>query len=222
MCRKHDFSGGMKMKGFLSSFKVSAKEFTNLRSVAATAMLIAVSMGIEMFAVDIGVVRLNFAFIAIAAIGMLFGPVMGFTAGLACDIVGYVVHPIGGFLLAYTLAAGLQGFIYGAVLYHKTEWRSHGLTKKKKFDVTLLIRIVIARLLDICLINLLINTALNLHYGFIPEEAFGTAVIARVAKNLIELAADIPLLVVILPAVLMAYKRVFCTSGGRVKAASAE
>ena len=40
--------------------------------------------------------------------------------------------------------------------------------------------------------------------------------------DVIELAADIPLLVVILPAVLMAYKRVFCTSGGRVKAASAE
>ncbi len=210
------------MKGFLSSFRISAKEFTNLRSVAVTAMLIAVSMGIEMFAVDIGVVRLNFAFIAIAAIGMLFGPVMGFTAGLACDIVGHLAHPVGAFLPAYTLAAGLQGLIYGAMLYHKTEWRSRGLTKKKKFDVTMLIRIVIARLLDICLINLLINTALNLHYGFIPEEAFGTAVIARIAKNVIELAVDIPLLIVILPAVLMAYKKVFHMAGGRAKTVRAE
>lgn len=197
------------MKGFLSSFRTSAKEFTNLRSLVTTALLVAVSMGIEMFAVDIGVIRINFAFIAIAAIGMLFGPTMGFTAGLACDIVGYVVHPIGGFLLPYTLAAGLQGLIYGAVLYHKTEWRSIGLTKKKQLDIMLIVRIVLARLLDIAIINLLINTALNLHYGFIPEEAFGTAVIARVAKNLIELAADIPLLIVILPAVLMAYRRVF-------------
>ncbi len=203
------------MKGFLSSFRISAKEFTNLRSVAATAVLIAVSMGIEMFAVDVGVIRLNFAFIAIAAIGMLFGPTMGFTAGLACDIVGHLAHPVGAFLPAYTLAAGLQGLIYGVTLYHKTEWRNFGLTKKKKLDVTMLIRIVIARLLDICIINLIINTALNLHYGFIPEEAFGAAVIARLAKNLIELAADIPLLIIVLPAVLMAYKRAFGTAGRR-------
>lgn len=184
-------------------------EFTKLRSLTVTAILVALSMLIETFAVDVGVIRINFAFIAIAAIGMLFGPTMGFTAGLACDIVGHLAHPVGAFLPAYTLAAGLQGLIYGAVLYHKTEWKSIGLTKKKQLDIMLIVRIILARLLDICLINLLINTALNLHYGFIPQEAFGTAVIARVAKNLIELAADIPLLIVILPAVLMAYKRVF-------------
>ncbi len=197
------------MKGFISSFTVSAKEFTKLRSLSTTALLVALSMLIETFAIDVGVIRINFAFIAIAAIGMLFGPTMAFTAGMACDIVGYIVHPIGGFLPAYSVAAGIQGLIYGLILYHKMEWRSFGSTKKGRIDIIQIVRIILARLLDVCIVNLFINTALNYHYGFIPKEAFGAAMATRVIKNLVELAADIPLLLIILPIVLMAYKRVF-------------
>ena len=51
------------------------------------------------------------------------------------------------------------------------------------------------------------TSTLNLHYGFIPAEAYGTAVIARTAKNVLELGADIPLLMIILPAALAAFKR---------------
>ncbi|MBQ8687956.1 MAG: folate family ECF transporter S component [Ruminococcus sp.] len=206
------------MKGLFSAFALSAKEFTKLRTLTVTAMMIAVSMLIEMFAIDVGFIRLNFAFIAIAVIGMLFGPCVGLTAGLACDIVGHLAHPVGAFLPAYTLAAGLQGLIYGMLLYYKIEWRSAGVTKKKQLDITLMLRIVIARLLDIVVINLLINTALNLHYGFIPEEAYSTAIVARVAKNVLELVIDLPLLFVVLPAVLAAYKRVFRMRTNRAQA----
>ncbi len=200
------------MKGFFSSFAMSAKEFTKLRTLTVTAMLVALSMLIELFAVDVGVVRLNFAFIAIASIGMLFGPCVGFTAGLACDVVGHLAHPVGAFLPAYTLAAGLQGLIYGMFLYHKMDGHSVCLvnnTTGKQKDITMILRMVGARLVDVVVINLLINTALNLHYGFIPEEAYGAAVVTRLAKNVIELAVDLPLLFVVLPGVLLAYKRVF-------------
>ena len=169
-------------------------------------------MIIEAFSIDLQFAKLNFAFLAIAIIGMLFGPCMGLVAGFACDIVGYLVHPTGGFLPAYILVAGLQGLIYGLCLYHKMNGHSiqfRNTTTGKEWDITLFLRAVAARLLDVIVINLLINTKLNLHYGFIPEQAYGAAIIARTAKNVIELALDLPMLFILLPIALTAYQRVF-------------
>ena len=191
------------MKGIFSCFAESAKEFTKLRSLVITALFIAISMIIEAFSIDLQFAKLNFAFLAIAVIGMLFGPCMGLVAGFACDIVGYLVHPTGGFLPAYILVAGLQGLING----HSIQFRN--TTTGKEWDITLFLRAVVARLLDVIVINLLINTKLNLHYGFIPEQAYGAAIIARTAKNVIELALDLPMLFILLPIALTAYQRVF-------------
>ena len=191
------------MKGIFSCFAESAKEFTKLRSLVITALFIAISMIIEAFSIDLQFAKLNFAFLAIAVIGMLFGPCMGLVAGFACDIVGYLVHPTGGFL---------QGLIYGLCLYHKMNGHSiqfRNTTTGKEWDITLFLRAVVARLLDVIVINLLINTKLNLHYGFIPEQAYGAAIIARTAKNVIELALDLPMLFILLPIALTAYQRVF-------------
>ncbi len=203
------------MRDFLSLFTESAKEFTKVRSLVTTSLLVAVSMVIEMFSVDIGFAKLNFAFLAIAIIGMLFGPCMGLMAGFACDIVGYLAHPSGGFLPAYVLVGGLQGLLYGLFLYQKVKGHSIQFVSHKTgktTDITLYLRAVLARLADVIVINLLIQTKLNLHYGFIPQEAYSAAIVARVAKNVIELAADLPLLFILLPVALKAYQHIFCRS----------
>lgn len=199
------------MKSFFSLFVKSAKEFTSIKCLTVTGIFIAISMAIEMFSIDLQFVKINFAFLAIAVIGMLFGPTVGMIAGFACDIVGYMVHPTGGFLPAYTLVAGLQGLIYGICLYQKADAHSIMYVNnrtKKSVDITLYLRAVAARLLDVIIINLLINTRLNLHYGFIPEESYGAAIISRIAKNAIEFGIDIPLLFVLLPVALAAYRRI--------------
>ena len=49
---------------------------------------------------------------------------------------------------------------------HSIQFRN--TTTGKEWDITLFLRAVVARLLDVIVINLLINTKLNLHYGFIP------------------------------------------------------
>lgn len=197
--------------GLFPLFIKSFKELKNVRCIAVTGFLIAVSMVIEMYSIDLQFVKVNFAFLAIAAIGMLFGPSVGLIAGFACDIAGYIAHPSGGFLPAYVIVGGLQGLIYGLCLYHKADSHSivlvNNLTKKST-DITLYIRAIIARILDVIVINLLIQTKLNLHYHFITAESYGAAIIARTAKNVIELAADIPLLFLILPVILMAYRRI--------------
>ncbi len=136
------------MKGFFSIFKESAKEFTKLRSLVVTAMFVALSMVIESQAIDLHYAKLNFAFLAIAVIGMLFGPCMGLVAGLACDIVGYLAHPDGAFLPAYVLVAGLQGLIYGICLYQKMNQHSIQFVNNstgKGFDITLYLRAIVAR-----------------------------------------------------------------------------
>ncbi len=198
------------MKSFFSMFAKSLSELKQVRNLVITAFFIAVSMAVEMYSIDLGFSKINFAFLAIAVIGMLFGPSVGFIAGCGCDVVGYLVHPDGGFLPVYIIVAGLQGMIYGICLYRRND--SHSIlfvnnATEKSLDITLYLRALAARLIDVVLINLLINTKLNLHYHFIPQEAYGTAVIARTTKNVIELVADIPMLFVLLPIALTAYNR---------------
>lgn len=198
------------MMGFFSMFKKSAEELRSVRCVVVTGFLVAVSMVIEGFSIDFSWFKINFAFLAIASIGMLFGPSVSLIAGCACDIVGYIAKPGQAFLPIYILAAGLQGLIYGICLYRKNDGVSIKLANNKtrsERDITLFVRAIFARLLDVVFINLIINTKLNLHYGFIPEQAYGAAVVARVSKNVIELVVDIPLLFMLLPVVLIAYKR---------------
>lgn len=202
---KEDF-----MKSFFSMFYTSLKELKSIRCIAITGIFITISMVIEAFTIDLVIFKINFAFLAIAVIGMLFGPTVSLVAGFACDIVGFVVHPQGGFIPTYILVAGLQGLIYGIVLYHKKDKYSYILKNNKTdkiTDITLHIRAIIARIIDVILINILINTKLNMHYGFIPDEIYIEAVVARTAKNVLELIVDIPLLFIILPITLAAYRR---------------
>lgn len=201
------------MKSFFNLFKISYREIAGKRSsvsvinLTVIGLLIALSMAIEALTIPVPFGKLNFAFLAIAAIGMLFGPTVGFLAGGICDIVGYAVHPDGGFLPLYILIAALQGLIYGLILYRK--WGSIYIAERstgKKF-CELSIRLIAARLCDVIIINLLLNTAANLHYGFIPQQAFATAVSVRLTKNVLELFADIPLLLTLMPVVLAAYSK---------------
>lgn len=194
------------MKRFINAFRSSAKEFCDLRSVMVTGLLIAVSMAIESMTIPLGFAKINFAFLAIAAIGMLYGPVVSFFAGALCDIVGFAVHPEGGFLPLYILIAAVQGLIYGTIAYRRlytggaSQW----------------IMLCVARIVDVVCINIVCNTAANYHYGFLASEtSLIAAIYARIAKNLIELPFDLLLIALILPAVLKAYEIVF----GKRKAA---
>ena len=117
-----------------------------------------------------------------------------------------------GTLVVNIVGCFLIGLFYGLFLYQK--WSGHSIQfvsnkTGKTTDITLYLRAIVARLADVVIINLLIQTKLNLHYGFIPQEAYGAAIVARVAKNVIELAIDLPLLFILLPVALKAYQHIF-------------
>lgn len=185
------------MKGFFSLFTSSAKEFKSVRTICVTGLLIAVSMMLESVTIEIPNAKINFAYLAIAAIGMLYGPTVSFFSGALCDLVGYIAHPDGGFLPAYIIPAMLQGLIYGVFLY-----RAH--PKRASFYI----RVIAARLLDVLVINLCLNTLLNIHYGFLVAETVAAGIWMRVVKNLIQFCADVPISIAVLTAVSVAYLQV--------------
>ncbi len=192
------------MKKVCSAFSQSAAELKELRSVIVTGLLIALSMVIEGFTINLGFAKINFAFLAIAAIGMLYGPSVSFFAGAICDVLGYLVAPDGAFFPLYTLIGAAQGLIYGLIAYRKYVKRT-GSPRLGE----VMVRLFIARILDVAVINLICNTAANFHYGFLSDRTVGAAIAARIAKNLIELPFDLILIAAILPAVLAAYEQVF-------------
>lgn len=194
------------MKSFLYLFRDSFDELKKISTLTVTGIFIAVSMLIESFTIELPYAKINFAFLAIAVIGMLFGPVVGTAAGGICDIVGFIVHPSGGFLPIYVLIGMLQGLIYGAVLYRKSPWVMRR-TAKRGIRYGLMVSAIAARLLDVVVINLLIQTWANMHYGFIPDTVYLQAVAVRAIKNFAELAADIPLLLIFLPFALTVFNR---------------
>ncbi|MCR5717905.1 MAG: folate family ECF transporter S component [Oscillospiraceae bacterium] len=193
------------MKNCITMFQRSFKEFTDVRSLTITSIFIAVSMIIEKFTINLPLFKINFAFLAIAVIGMLCGPAVGFVAGMVCDIVGFIANPTGGFMLVFTLIAGLQGLIYGCLLYYKQDKFSlFGLNE----TLSLCIRAVIARILDVGLINLLLNTFFVVQLGLVPNKTFSMLLQAKLVKNLLEMVVDFPMLLALLPAALLAYRRI--------------
>ncbi len=188
----------------MKMFQESFKEFKDLRAVVVTGLLIALSMVIESFTINLGFAKINFAFLAIAAIGMLYGPSVSFFAGAVCDVLGYLVAPDGAFFPLYTVIGAAQGLIYGLIAYRKLSKRTG-----KEYDFEMMIRLIIARVIDVVVINLVCNTAANFHYGFLRDKTLSAAIAARVVKNLLELPVDIILIVGVLMAVLKAYTMVF-------------
>ena len=193
------------MKQLVSMFQRSAKEFSDVRSLTVTGIFIAISMVIEKFTINLPFAKINFAFLAIAVIGMLCGPAVGFVAGMVCDIVGFIANPTNGFTPVFTLIAGLQGLIYGMLLYYKQDKLC---ILKQSETVSLCIRAVIARVLDVIIINLFLNTYFVVKLGFVPDKTFSALLEAKLIKNLLEMVLDIPMLLALLPAALLAYKRI--------------
>lgn len=86
-----------------------------------TALLIALEIILSRFcSITTPIVRIGFAFLPLALIGMLHGPVYAGLAGAIADILGATFFPpIGGFFPGFTLTAFLTGIIYGLFLYKR-------------------------------------------------------------------------------------------------------
>lgn len=205
------------MKSFFCIFKDSARELKSVRCLTVTGIFIALSVVLEFFTIQIPTSKISFAFIAVAVIGMLYGPVVGIISAGICDVLGFIVRPDGAFLPAFTLVAMLQGLIYGIMLYKNASKNGFLVFDNKessnKKTISFVVRIVLSRVLDILIVNIILNTILCAFYGWFPASSISSVMVARVAKNAIELAVDLPLMFIVLPSALLIYRRTF----GRLK-----
>ena len=162
---------------FLRKFPDSFREMSKLRTITLIAMLLAVSVVLSFFTIQVSEsLRLGLGYLITATMGMLFGPV---TAGIAAgvgDIVKYLIKPSGAFFPGLTITAILGGVLYGMVFYHSR--------------VTL-VRAIVAKTLTNVLLNILLNTFwLSIMMG----KGFWALVPSRVIKNIALLPVEILLL----------------------------
>ena len=166
-----------KGSSFLLILPDSFREMSKLRTITLIAMLLAVSVVLSFFTIQVSEsLRLGLGYLITATMGMLFGPV---TAGIAAgvgDIVKYLIKPSGAFFPGLTITAILGGVLYGMVFYHSR--------------VTL-VRAIVAKTLTNVLLNILLNTFwLSIMMG----KGFWALVPSRVIKNIALLPVEILLL----------------------------
>lgn len=196
-----DFSentNGSKLRAYLrdNMFIRSAKELKSIRCLCVTAMLIALDIALKLL-VGIQVtdsIKISFAFVAIASIGMLYGPTVGFFAGIITDLLGFVIKPTGAFDIRFMLIEALGALIYGLFLYNAVNGK------------WLLPRIIAAKTTVVIVCNLWLTTWA---ISSVAGKGFLVMLPARVISNLSMLPIDVFILVLFLPIVLRAYNTVF-------------
>ncbi len=194
------------MKGFI--FSDSFHELKKTTTLTVSGALIALAIILRAVAIQITPeIRITFAFIPIMAIAMLYGPFVAVIANVSTDFLGFLIDTKSSrgynpFLMIVVIIAAV---IYGCFLYRK--------------NINMGIRLVmigLARLTVVLVCNIGLNSYVlyKSYYNkdfsvFNIDNAFWTWFGARVIKNVFQLPVDIVLLLIILPAVAVSYKRVF-------------
>ncbi len=91
------------------------------RDMVLVSMFIALTIVLERsLSIQTPIVRIGFAFIPIASMAMLYGPVVGGVGAAIADFIGINLFPVGGgFFPGFTLTAFLTGVVYGIFLHNR-------------------------------------------------------------------------------------------------------
>lgn len=157
------------MQKFIRNLKDSAAELKNIRSLCTVAMLMALSVVLNMVStINIGqFIHIGLSWLPKVMISVLFGPVTGAVSAVALDILNYAVRPDGPFFPGFTLGSTVAAFIYGVFFY------------RKKVTV---VRTFVAKGVVTVIDNIILNTLwLSILYG----QAFKALFFPRLIKNLI-------------------------------------
>ncbi len=164
------------MRKLKTLFTDSIYELGNLKTLSASAMLLAITVVLGFYRLQItDYLRIGFDFIAKELTAMFFGPVAACAVAGLADIISYIIKPVGAFFPGLTISAMLAAVIYGVVLYKKP------LSLK---------RVIVANTLVTVFINMLLNTYwMTILYG----NGFMAIFPARVVKQLLMLPIEVVL-----------------------------
>ena len=159
----------------IQAFRSSARNFRNIRALAAAGMLLAVQVVLGWVAsIPVGPnIRISFGYLALSSAGALLGPAVAPINGALADLIGHFTKPTGPYIPGFTLTGVVRGLIYGFLLYRQ--------------DITLK-RVLLTKLLIDLVCNILLNTLwLDIWYG----KAFLAILPGRLLKNLFQYPVDI-------------------------------
>jgi Predicted membrane protein len=95
------------------------KNNIQVKRLVQVAVLIAVEVVLSRFlSISTPIVKIGFAFLPIALVAMLYGPLWAGATGALGDFIGAILFPIGAYFPGFTLTAFLSGFVFGVVLHH--------------------------------------------------------------------------------------------------------
>lgn len=151
------------------------------KKLAVTGLFVAMNLVLNQVTIPIGTtMEIGFAFLPIALIGYLFGPLTAGLSGVIADILGFMLRPAGFFFPGFTLNAFISGILYGLFLHRKT--------------ITLW-RVALLRLVNTIIISLILTpTWLYIMY----ETPLVT--LPRIIKAVVKYPVDVALLYLILTA----------------------
>jgi ECF transporter S component (folate family) len=172
----------------------------DVKTLAVEGMMLAAFVVLDIYSLKIGEgLKFNFAFLPIAVSGALFGPLWTCLLGVAGDLIGCIFTGQAPFW-QLTLTAGLQGLLYGVLLFEK-----HG----KKLSVFS----AISKLADTLIISLLINTNILITYGLVSGTSAGW--VTRITKAAIEFPVYAIFLAVLMPKIVEIYGKIIKEKGSK-------
>ena len=193
-------------------FKKSALELKSVKCLTVTAMLIALNLVLKSVAIypseDL---KITFSYLALAAIGMLFGPTVSFLAGIVTDILGMLIaQTMGAFNPLFTIVEAVGALIYGLFLY---EMKYVKIDFKETKFLSLLKqvwRIIVAKVSVVIVCNVILNPlAMIITKYWTWEVALTVKIPTRLLKYAIQTPIDCVLMILVLYPILLAYKTVF-------------
>lgn len=174
--------------------KSSAHEIRNIHSLAMCAALVALYVAINSASVYITPsLKLTFSYLVLGVLGYRFGAVTGTLAGLACDLIAYIVRPSGPLHLGFTLSTMLTVLVFALFLY------------RRELKIW---RVIVSR----TVINLAINIALNTYW---LSNLYGKAYIVLLLERVIKNIALLPIEIALLWFVLKAFRQIMTRVGNR-------
>lgn len=200
---------------FFDIFRRSAGELKSLRCICVTAVLIALDLALKSVTIYLPFCKISVAFVAMAAIGMLFGPVVGCMAGAITDILGLMIsQQMSAFNPLFTIVEMTGGLLYGLFLYDfeavkpdfsggKAFFRSIGANRRA------VLRIILAKFAVIIICNLILNTWFQVLAGVIAPEVLAVKLKARLLTYAVKFPFEIMLMLLTLYPIKAAYKAVF-------------
>lgn len=164
--------------------KDSAKELKSTHSLVMCAALVALYVALDSVSVfTLATQKFSVAFLALGLLGYRFGIIPASLAAFACDIIGYLIKPMGAYHPGFAISKILTCLVFALFFYKK--------------DIKLW-RIILSR----TIINIFINVFLNAYWlaSLYSTKGYTVILAEHFYKNIILLPFEIVILWFVLKA----------------------